>query len=102
MRALINFGNAVGVLLLVFFADNGGERKAFLSSLFFMLFGSLMLSVSNSIEMACTSLFVLGLGLFAGMKIGISIISQITEDNLGAKMIGTILAGYTLGGFIIA
>ena len=77
MRAIINFGNAIGLIFLVQYSDNGNRRKSMLISIVLMIVGSAFLLLSDSLVLICINLFIFGLGMMASIKMGFTILNEI-------------------------
>ena len=86
---------AFGVL-----GKNVSQKVSVMISLALLCFGCLIFSASGSINMACVGLFFIGAGNIAQVRLGVSIISEITEKKLASKFIATLLGGTTLGALL--
>ena len=75
MRAIANIGMTVGMAIVTFFMEKVSERKSILYALLSQLVGSIILSGSSSIIVACIGLFFLGFGSFIQIRLGASLLN---------------------------
>ena len=100
MRAILFIGFAISLSVQVIYINNQSRKKSLLLCYFFCIAGSLLMMVSQKIEVACVGLFIIGLGNMNPTKFGLAIISEITEQTLANKFISSTPIGVTIGGIL--
>ena len=71
-------GSLISIVFLIVCEEKIGKRKMILVTFFAACLGGLLLFLSKSIVMIGVSLFMIGLGIFAPIRYGIAIISDVT------------------------
>ena len=84
----------------MFTEEKIGKRMMLLLTISAACIGSLVLFFSKSMIFVVIGEFVLGLGIYAPLRFGVAIISDMTNQTLSEKFIGLLSVGPILGGFI--
>lgn len=80
LRAVMYAGVFVGYMVFLFFADNFGRRVSMLLSWGVTVVGLFILSISWSMSMVSTGLFLAGAGCESSIRIGMAILSEVTSS----------------------
>ena len=102
LKGIIPLSNVLTLIVMSFFINNVSRKTIFLLALSFEIIGSLILIFSWSILMGTLGLFIIGFGNIATFSYGIAVISEITQDSLGKKMVGILNPTLTIGNVFLS
>ena len=102
MKPILLIASIIGGIVMTTCLKTESYRKNVLLSLFLILFGSSLMYFSNSLFMACFGLFISGLNQVFIVRLGVPLISEVTQKGKAANFLSTLMAGSTTGSLLSA
>ncbi|RLE79971.1 MAG: hypothetical protein DRJ51_06715 [Thermoprotei archaeon] len=90
-------GTVLGGVLAGMLADKFGRRKVLYSSLLMYSLGTIMLSLSQSFQVASVARLIIGIGLSAEWSTGMALISENVPAKCRGKAVGLAQSGWPVG-----
>ena len=91
-------GMAIGSIILGWFGDKIGRKKAYVACLFLMFVGSAFCYYANSISELYVWRMVMGLGLGGITPLATTLVSEWTNKRVRSVVVATVIVSIPLGG----